>query len=62
MIKDVVALHVSIGKGTQVSTSTKIALLRRLLDGEVKGEAGHWFQQVKKVHNLFTNFVKFLLV
>ena len=51
VIKDVVALHVSIGKGAQVSTSTQIALLRRLLDGEVKGEVGDWFKQVRKVRD-----------
>lgn len=53
VIKDVVALHVSIHKGAQVSTSTQIALLRRLLDGEVKGELGFWFKQVRKVHGLY---------
>ena len=51
VMKDVVALHISFSKGGQVSTSTQIALLRRLLDGEVQGEAGHWFRQVKKVRD-----------
>jgi hypothetical protein len=51
VIKDVVALHISIHKGAQVSTSTQIALLRRLLDGEVKGEVGYWFKQVRKVRD-----------
>lgn len=49
VIKDIVALHVSLRKGGQVSTSTQIALLRRLLGGEVKGEVGYWFKQVRKV-------------
>jgi len=48
VIKDVVALHVSISGGAQVSTSTQIALLRRLLGGEVKGQDGHWFKQVRR--------------
>ncbi|KAF9782828.1 carbohydrate esterase family 9 protein [Thelephora terrestris] len=48
VIRDVVALHISIGKGAQVSTSTQIALLRRLLDGDVKGEVGHWFKHVRR--------------
>jgi hypothetical protein len=51
VIKDVVALHVSLSKGSQVSTSTQIALLRRLLDGEVNGEVGHWFKEVKRVRD-----------
>ena len=49
VIKDIVALHISTRKGTQVSTSTQIALLRQLLDGEVQGEVGHWFKEVRKV-------------
>jgi hypothetical protein len=36
-------------KGGQVSTSTQVAILRRLLDGEGKGEVGRWFREVRKV-------------
>ena len=52
VIREVVALHVSIGNGAQVSTSTEIALLRRLLEGGGEGEVGYWFEQVKKVRQL----------
>jgi len=62
VIKDVVALHISIGKRAQVSTSTQIALLRRLLDGEVKGELGHWFKQVRRVRNNLLSPRKLVLI
>ena len=55
VIKDVVALHISIKKGARVSTSTQIALLRRLLDGEVKGQVGYWFKQVRRVRGNIPN-------
>jgi len=62
VIKDVVALHISVGKGAQVSTSTQIALLRRLLDGEVKGEVGYWFKQVRRVRDSISNLRKLILI
>ena len=49
VVKNVVALHVGIRMDGGVGTSTKIATLRRLLLGEVKGELGTWFKKAAEV-------------
>lgn len=49
VIKDVVALHVSIKMSGDSSISTQVATLRRLLLGEVEGEMGTWFKKAAKV-------------
>lgn len=44
-----VALHASLAKGSGVSVSTQIALLRRLLLGDGPGDAGKAFKQAGAV-------------
>ncbi|KDQ57519.1 hypothetical protein JAAARDRAFT_156260 [Jaapia argillacea MUCL 33604] len=49
VIQEVAAFHVSVGHGGNgaPSVSTQIAVLRRLLVGEVGGEMGEWIGEVK---------------
>lgn len=49
VLQDETALHVAIGASTSPSVSTQIALLRRLLSGEGKGDLGKAFEKVVKV-------------
>ncbi|KAI0630254.1 hypothetical protein C8Q77DRAFT_1137203 [Trametes polyzona] len=49
LVRDVVAVHVTIGHGDPgPSVSTKIAALRRLLTERVEGDLGVWFGKVAK--------------
>jgi hypothetical protein len=49
VLQDVTALHISIGAFTRPSVSTQIALLRRLLNGEGKGDLNLAFKKITKV-------------
>jgi hypothetical protein len=59
-LQDVTALHISIGASTNPSVSTQIALLRRLLNGEGKGDLSLAFSKITKVGLGFT--IKFAKV
>ena len=49
VVQAVTAVHISLSRRSSVSVSTQIAVLRRLLSNEGKGEIGEWFKKVREV-------------
>ncbi|PFH51544.1 hypothetical protein AMATHDRAFT_175162 [Amanita thiersii Skay4041] len=46
VLKEIVAIHVSIGHSSRLSISAQMAALRSLLLGPARGAAGHWFHRI----------------
>lgn len=57
LVKDVVALHISLSHYEETSISTQVGLLRKGLTGGFGGERGKWFAKVAKV-SLSQTFVE----
>lgn len=57
IVRDVAAVHASLSHGdSNLSVSTKVAAMRRLLTKGVGGEMGEWFKKVANVSVLSTVF------
>jgi hypothetical protein len=52
VLREVVALHISVRMGRSYSVSTQIATLRRLLLHPIGGENGKWFRKAAEVSDL----------
>lgn len=53
LVQDVAALHVSIHRLSELSVSTQIAALRRLLLSPPKDELGRWFAKATAVSAIY---------